>query len=551
MKKLIAKTSAIKETNVQSRLDSVGNSEHAQEFDFAFLGSGISTSFTLLHFLKKLQHKTITIPLRIAIIDKTQDFFTGIPYGNRSGSSALLITSLADFLPQPELGKFIIWLNRNKIWLLEEMENDGGILTQNWLLQNKRAIEENDWKDLFIPRRFFGKYISEKVHRKIKKAEKSGAVIVQFFSSTVENVTKMKVNYSIKGNGLDILAQNTILAIGSPPPQKIWEKEFEDSSKIESLKLFSNPYEVGLNKTIRNTQAFLENRKGTKTNILIIGSNASALEMLFKLNDYPSIAKLINKFILISTQGLLPDSIVDIELGKKFKPNHLINLKKRNNLTAHEIESAALTDLDYANEMGLGAATTVGIISKAFGALLDKLDPIEKEYFACYYGNEIGRRQRCAGTHYTQTVIGLKALGKFEHIAGSFQEIIRNGNADFGFRYTDTITKKHASYPDNIHLVINCIGSSSLKSDDLPLLYRNLMSSGLCVPNRSLKGFSVNENLETAENLHLIGPLLAGNVIDGKPVWHVEHCGRIIWLSEVLAEKLANKTWLEQKPIIL
>jgi hypothetical protein len=33
-----------------------------------------------------------------------------------------------------------------------------------------------------------------------------------------------------------------------------------------------------------------------------------------------------------------------------------------------------------------------------------------------------------------------------------------------------------------------------------------------------------------------MGPLLAGNVINKNAIWHVEHCGRIIWISEILSE---------------
>jgi hypothetical protein len=41
--------------------------------------------------------------------------------------------------------------------------------------------------------------------------------------------------------------------------------------------------------------------------------------------------------------------------------------------------------------------------------------------------------------------------------------------------------------------------------------------------------------------------LLAGNVIENNAVWHVEHCGRILWTSGLLSEKLIA---LYDKPLL-
>jgi hypothetical protein len=37
-----------------------------------------------------------------------------------------------------------------------------------------------------------------------------------------------------------------------------------------------------------------------------------------------------------------------------------------------------------------------------------------------------------------------------------------------------------------------------------------------------------------------MGPLLAGNVINGSPVWHMEHCGRISTFGSALGPRLAG-----------
>ena len=43
------------------------------------------------------------------------------------------------------------------------------------------------------------------------------------------------------------------------------------------------------------------------------------------------------------------------------------------------------------------------------------------------------------------------------------------------------------------------------------------------------------------------------DIFEGKAVWHLEHCGRIIWLSHVLSEKINNhflqRSELKEKPL--
>jgi uncharacterized NAD(P)/FAD-binding protein YdhS len=59
------------------------------------VGSGIAlrhnTSFI------DLEHAPLNQKVKILVIDKADEFWVGIPYGNRSGFNSLIITSLKDF----------------------------------------------------------------------------------------------------------------------------------------------------------------------------------------------------------------------------------------------------------------------------------------------------------------------------------------------------------------------------------------------------------------------------------------------------------------------
>jgi len=461
-----------------------------------------------------------------------------LPYGKRSGFSVHLITSLKNFLPEPELSKFIPWLNQNKEWLLEEYRKDGGVLAENWINTHQDLIENNEWEPLFIPRCFFGKYLKEKVENSIKECVAEGKIEVNYCIGEAVDIEKLDDGYKLYLNNKKVLSSTkVILSVGSLPVRNLWKKEA--LVQEDNLLFINNPYTPELNNVLGVINDFVK-RQLTKINVLIVGANASGLEMLYKLNDLEEVSSKINKFTVLSTQGVLPDSIVDEEKLKGYEPIHLNKLDVESNITAKQIAEAAYKDLDEAEKIELGAASTVFVISKAFGALLNKLDEKELKDFACNYGNEIGRRQRCAGYHYSKRVDELKEQNRFEHVAGRFVNVHGNGSEAYKVEYLDTQSKTNMYLDDPNHIVINCVGSTNFGNEEVPQLLEKMVSKSLCEPNCSKVGVDVNELLETAENLHIVGPLLAGNVIEEKAVWHVEHCGRIIWISKLMSEILTK-----------
>ncbi|AOW20098.1 FAD/NAD(P)-binding protein [Urechidicola croceus] len=509
--------------------------------DITFVGSGISCSYTIIHLLDKIEKSPLKNKLTITVIDKYPEFGTGIPYGSRSGNSVLLITSLKDFLPEPERSRYIDWLNNNKEWLLEKFKSEGGSLSQKWIDKHATQIEINDWEEIFIPRSFFGIYTKERIKNKIEELNKEGYLDFNYLNSNVIDVHKKDNNQYdvILENGDTINSKNVILSIGSLPINYLWGSK----SLIEKDQLLfvNNAYKPNLNEVLKNISNY-SNKFSNKINVVIVGTNASGLELLYKLNDVEEIEKKIDKFTFLSTQGLIPNAIVDEEGRNKFIAKNLDSLQEKEILTAKEIADAAFKDLDYAEEIELGAASTVGKISSAFGSLLNKLNEKELRKFACNYGNEIGRRQRCAGDHYLKTIDKLKKENRFNHIAGRFNDVIKsNSSEEYLLEYLETKSKTVKTLEEPTHIVINCAGSMSFNNENLPSLVRNIIEKKYCIPNESKIGFDVNDNLETMTNFHIVGPLLAGNIIEEKPVWHVEHCGRIIWLSEVLAKKIYKK----------
>ncbi|RIV74399.1 GNAT family N-acetyltransferase [Flagellimonas aequoris] len=507
-------------------------------FDLAFIGSGISSTYTLLHFLNKLDTKNDSSIYHIAIIEKYPTFHTGIPYGERSGSTTLLITSLKNFLPEPELSEFIPWLNENKDWLLKEFLEEGGPLSLEWIQKHKDALEHNQWGDLFIPRRFFGYYIDNKIKSLTRYLEKENQLKVSYIHDKATDMVQKNGLWEVSFKKQSpIVASKVILAIGSLPTNYLWKNKARVNK--EHFLLINDPYKPNLSETLQDIGNFVDEQSLVQQlNIAIIGANASGLEMLYQLNDHPEIKKNIHNFFMLSSQGLLPDSKIDESKLLEYETTNLDHLEKKESIQASDIAEAVYKDLDLAENIQLGAASTVGIISQKFGSLLNKLDYDELEKFACLHGNEIGRRQRCAGEHYSNIAKLLGDEDRFVHIAGRFADL-QPTSTGYELIYSDKHGKKQ-KIEQSVNLVINCIGGMKLSHPKTPKILRNLLIKGIIQANKSGIGIKVNESFEAAENLHIMGPLLAGNVLEDKAVWHVEHCGRIISLSETLSDILFN-----------
>ncbi|MGJ5643145.1 FAD/NAD(P)-binding protein [Formosa sp. S-31] len=506
--------------------------------DIVFVGSGIASGFTLLHIIKTLSSDCNSPNLKITLIDKYGDFFKGIPYGKRSGDTVLLINSLKSFLPEDERKSFILWIKDNKESLISNFLDKGGREAKRWFEANKNEINQNKWDDLFVPRTFFGNYISEILNKAIEKAISGNIINLNFITSEVIDYENSEdISHLILDSGEIIQARSTVLCVGSLPYKKICEIEF--GSESSDMLLINDLYSPGVDENINKIEDFIKKRRKDKeTNVLVIGANASGLEAVYKLNSSVLSRQSINNYVMLSTNGVLPESNINSNIKNEYNPSNLLALQKKKQIEAIDIREAAIKDIKKAQTMGLGVASTVGVISDSFKFLLDKLDEIELENFACKYGNEIGKHQRCAGGHYTSVVDELKQSNKFTHLTGRFSEIRKTEKGRIKLVYEDSLKKEHL-YPIEFDILINCMGSINFEDSTLPPLLKNLKDKNYIQINLSKIGIKTN-NFEASRNLYVMGPLLAGNVIDGKALWHLEHCGRIIWTSNLLSRVLVQ-----------
>jgi uncharacterized NAD(P)/FAD-binding protein YdhS len=505
----------------------------------AFIGSGIATSYTLIPFLESYEKEKHNSEIEIFIIDKSNDFFKGMPYGSRSGKSVLLIQDLKNFITEPHRTHFKKWLDANIDELVAEFIENGGMYATKWVQINSPLYNKGEWDDLFIPRFFFGKYINKEVVERIDKLVNTKNLLITYIQKETVSITKEANDFHINfEDNTTISSDKAVLSIGSLPYKRLFNAAIKNPNNALYIK---EPYGLGMEQNMDRIATFINERKtkNLKTKIAVLGANASGLEMIYKICDKLNIDEYDTSFKTLSSHGVMPDGTFDAVKAEKFTATHLQSLAQTNNLTASTIAEAAHKDIDEAEKQGLGAATTVGIISKGFGNLLPHLSKEELLNFACFYGNQIGRRQRCAGNHYLSVVEELSNRERFEHIKGRFQDLFESSEG-LTIIYNNNDESNLVEGSETFNIVINCLGSVDLASNDLSPFFKNLIKSGLCKPNPSKIGFKVDENMQASENLFIAGPLLAGNQIEDKIFWHLEHCARIIWSSSVLSKKLIN-----------
>ena len=267
-------------------------------YDIAIVGSGISCAYTLIHYIlllkKKLNTEAINT-IKIVVLDKSGEFCTGVPYGSRSGKQSLIITPLKEFLPQPERDRFISWLQENYTSVLLDLEQRTGVLNSQWLKSYKKAMTQGNWDELFLPRYIFGWYLKARVQHLLQEAAQENYLQCDLIGEDVCNINKLDGIYQIntaKSNSL--IAKKVVLAIGSPPNRAAFLGKLEalehSKSARNNLCCITNMYEPSQNDNVERVFQYLKEADSAQPRqVLIIGSNASALETLYSLNNLPEI----------------------------------------------------------------------------------------------------------------------------------------------------------------------------------------------------------------------------------------------------------------------
>ena len=510
------------------------------DIDIAFIGSGIASTFTLIEFINQLEDDfkknprvNIDNSLNIVMFEKDSWLWGGIPYGRRSGFTSLIITPLDEFLPEDELFLFINWMTENINWLITPFKENAGPRSKLWLENSEEKIRLGDSSKIHIPRYFFGIYIWEKL--KLALCKTSVDIQLDFVKAEVTSVIR-KEDSDISDFRIDVNTKHTfftsqiLLGVGIPQIRSL-----DNTKEHHDLVFFENPYNPDLVSTIKNIDEQIKSQDCS--NILIIGANASALELIYQIANLNNFEDFDVKFSVLSPQGKLPNFYIK-DKETTFTATMLQNLSDSDSIiTSDIILEAFKKDLYFADNNNYDISDTLPIFTNHVGNLIKRLSKNEKHEFTKFHGIEIGRLQRRAGYEYTLPIKELLTLQKLNIIKGKFKSFSDEKGPTMVEYYDDMQSSPQKAHYD---IVINCAGSAGLTHNGMSPLLRQLKESGLCSATPSNHGLVVGDRFDAVPGFFINGPLLAGNVIGDMGIWHVEHTGRIIGFAKKIANNIIN-----------
>ncbi|HEY6798036.1 MAG TPA: FAD/NAD(P)-binding protein [Kineosporiaceae bacterium] len=519
------------------------------EWDLLFVGAGASTAYTLVSLLDAMADADPRPPVRVVVVDRASDAFSGVPYGDRAARSCLLITSLHDFLPDEERARFCRWLSRNKHWVFDEFRASAGPFARAWWERHRIAIERDEFDEIFLPRYIFGEYLKDLTHRAIARAESAGRAQVAVVQDEVDAVRASSGGgFTVHGAAGVVPARRVVLAVGSPPARS---RLGERQGQADAV-LLDDPF-ADLPGALRRVAAGLAEPASRRTSparpahVVVLGGNASAMDVLYQINDLTGAGTDAAVFTVLTPRGELPARIEEHAEAPDFRPEEVETLSSSGTLRAADVYDAAVRDIERGRDGGFSPAHTLRPVSQAVFALLPRLSTEETIEFAGRWGARLGRHQRRAGLEYWEVVDRLTAEGRFRLVTGSFTGLAVDPDGATHVEFVGPAGGGRLDPPADV--VVNCAGPSGDVRVAAPRLLDQLLREGVCQASRHGAGIAVGAGLQAAEGLYVMGPLLAGNLIEGGPVWHMEHCGRIISYGTRLGRQLAGDLCGSRSPV--
>lgn len=510
-------------------------------YDIVFIGSGLSSSVTLYNILSKIRDNSpLNKEVNIAVIEKNGEFWKGIAYGNRASVHSLTINPVKDFFLEEEKPVFFQWLEKFR-------SGDQGIITaqekevlDDWILSYSDKLDQGNVDGVYIPRFLYGVYLAQKLENIIDDCKANNLAKVDLISGEVINAVKQDENqYAVEIKSVEerffIRTNVLVLSIGG---LDINRSNGNSSGRFLNI---DDIYYPTLDVTLNKIDAALTLLPQPIRNILIIGSNASASEMVYLLNKRNKVNQnSFNKIVILSNSGL-PDRLV-VNSDYDHILMHLRDLEEKENYSADALMDAIEKDVKNAIENQLSAGNILYSLNERFFKIQKKLSDIEALKFFRVHGWSYTRITRRTSENYYIAEAELIKTGKLHFLKGRFVKLCdeqnNNGGLNFTYEASDTVIEKE--YSGAFPIIINCTGSEHITNTSTTLI-KNLISKQIVKINENGMGLAVDENFAANNNLYIMGPLLAGIYTKNYKFWHLENAKRLNSLASALSDIIFSK----------
>lgn len=481
-------------------------------FDVLFVGAGLSGSYTMIHLLERLATHPVGKPLSFAMIDQRFSFGGGgKSFRPDQTEAALTLTPLRSVLPDTERATFLRWLTDHPT-----------PSSPAWLAANRIAIADGSIEDACIPRSQIGHFVQHRVRQAVAA---SPSVTVDFRMGEVVGIDRVGDRYTVRTEYVDYDAAVVVLAIGPPPPQA--QPNQADPA------ILPDPSADNIGMVIDHAKAGLS---ADNLDVLIIGANAAAAEVLHLLYRAPALHAVRTRFTVLSPSGRLPDRLSPVTPDMTVPTPALDALVVDSHLTAEQVCDAAAADLEGGRAHSSNFADTYHAVTPIVGGLLRQLGDNQRLPLADGLGYRLGKLTRWVGSDYADTIDELQADGRLRVLHGHFEHLTP---AETGARmWYCTPLGAVAEDPTPIAAAFNCSGASPVSTWSSSPLLRSLLSESGYRANPSRRGLAVDDTGALRPGFFVMGPLLAGNVLGGQPVWHMESVSRILTMSRTVSHQI-------------
>jgi len=511
-----------------------------QVYDIVFVGAGLSSSSTLYHILSNLKKENSGQPKSIAVIEKNKEFFKGIAYGNRTSIHSLTINPIKDFLEDQEAPVFFDWLNKLKAKNWGDTTDAQKEVLDGWVQKNSDNLNAEGFAGVYIPRFLYGIYLTGMLKNIVAECKALNVANVDLIGGEAVDATKTTdghyiLNVQTDDKKITLTANLLVLGTGSLDTRKI-------TTGLQSPYLcIDDVYSPTLEINLQKLWDALDALEPKQRNIMIIGSNASASEMVHILcKKSKDKQDSFNKIFILSTSGL-PDRL-HVNSDYSYLLDNLQQLEDAGNYTADALMLAIIKDVANAKAQGLS-------VGKIHYSLSDKVVNIQKKFsaeeamrFFDVYGWPFTRITRRTSEDYYFTEQELAGTDKLEFIKGRFVKLCDDqSNADgLSFVYTAAGETDEKVFDTAFPIIINCAGAETISDTTSPLL-RNMLDKGILQINRNKMGLAVNEDFSANDNIYIIGPSIAGIYNSKFKFWHLENAKRINMLAKVVSGIITEK----------
>jgi uncharacterized NAD(P)/FAD-binding protein YdhS len=462
----------------------------------------------------------------VVVVDRWGEAGGGAPHGAGT-SAALLLNDRAADMDGTGIG-FLPWVSAHRDRWLPELAADPDPRVARWVREHAGAVRDGRLGELFLPRILVGAFLRDRftAAQRTLAAHGVSVRVLRTDAIAVRRGDGWLVDLADQAEPLD--ADAVVLGVGSPvkdpPPHLAAHPAFLGHPEIRDVGAFED-----------RLRPLLSAAATGQRRVVVLGSGAAACEVLYLVEGSDRLAAMIDGVTVVTRGAELPHGLPS---GKpepyvaRELPDLLARYTAGTRPTSAELVRAVQAELANGRRQGYTTVDLLPAVGAGFDAGYAMLAPAERHTFVERDSPSYRAAIRHMSADYAAAVQRLDRRGTLRLTQAVVTDI---ASADSGEL---RVTGRHEGRPvvESGAAVIDCRGFVPVAETSHPLT-AGLLRTGTAAANRCGRGLAVNDRLEAADGLFVLGPLLAG-ATGSDNIWSLETVPRIYLLADRVAGEL-------------